>query len=103
MDLYDGLQTSSSFLVTYTQGHYKEAELLQLILLVIAVVLVVAYLCFVLRPYLAMQRGEVDRVAGLVSHVPHEVDALQHARRVLHPKKNATQGSASNKIAASAP
>ena len=101
-DLYDGLQTSSSYFVSYTQGRYSEAELLQLILLIVAVVLSVAYLIFVLRPYLAMQRGDVERVAGLVSHVPHDVDALQHARRVLRPKQKAAQGSASNKVAPSA-
>ena len=32
----------------------------------------------VLRPYLKMQPGKLTKVAGLVLHVPHEVDVTAH-------------------------
>ncbi|GAX73197.1 hypothetical protein CEUSTIGMA_g650.t1 [Chlamydomonas eustigma] len=95
-DLYDGLQTSSQIFVNYGMTKYKGVQLMQIVLLIVCIVLAAMYLYWVLRPYLALQSDEVIKVAGLVSHVPHEVDARSHAKKVLRlmsaaPKKSKVQ------------
>lgn len=98
-DLYDGLQSSAQAYVSFTISAYNAVEMLQLILLILSMLLSAAYLYFVLRPYLALQRDEAVKVAGLISHVPNEIDVTSHVKRVLrHAGSQAALKS--NKVAA---
>ncbi len=49
----------------------------------VTVVLFLAYAVFLLRPYKAKVEREACRLAGLLSHVPAEMDVAAHARQVV--------------------
>ena len=94
-DLYDGLQTSMQVFVGFATDRYSKVALMQLILLILAVVLSIAYLVFVLRPYLALQRDELAKVAGLVSHVPQVRRKFEEVgHKSMCPRINSLSGTA---------
>ncbi len=82
-DLYDGLQTAAEVFINYSNQKYKTVMTAQLVLMVSSVFLAALYLLFILRPYLALQKDEVVKVAGLVSHCPREVDVRGHAKKIM--------------------
>ena len=53
------------------------------ILLIVTVCLVFFYVFFILRPYAARVHSEGERLAGIMSFVPHEMDVRSHVRGVL--------------------
>ena len=53
------------------------------ILMVVTVLLIVIYVFFILRPYAARVHSEGERLAGIMSFVPHEMDVRSHVRGVL--------------------
>lgn len=66
-----------------TLCRYNEVKVLHLLMLITMVVLEVVYVLLVLRPYLALHRTEAVKVAGIMSHVPQEIDVAGHTRRVI--------------------
>lgn len=55
----------------------------QTILLVASILLVATYLLLFVRSHVRGVRREAVRVAGLLSHVPQDVDVMYHVRCVL--------------------
>lgn len=82
-DLYDGLHQASELFITESLTTYNTVKLLEILTLVFSFVLSGAYLYWVLRPYLGLHQVEAGKVAGLMSMVPHEVDATAHVRRIM--------------------
>eukprot|EP00198_Chlamydomonas_reinhardtii_P011685 XP_001701022.1 predicted protein [Chlamydomonas reinhardtii] len=82
-DLYEGLQQAAELFVKYSEGRYNDVATLHAILLVVCIVLVVGYLLLVLWPHLGRVKSYAERQAGLLSHVPPEVDVRGHVRHVL--------------------
>ncbi len=76
-------QTAAEIFVTYSIEKYKTVQMVQLVLMIVCIVLAALYLYFILHPYLALQKDEVVKVAGLVSHAPQEVDVNGHAKRIM--------------------
>jgi hypothetical protein len=85
--------------VSFSISQYKQVETLQLVLLILSVLLSAVYLVFVLRPYLALQRDEAVKVAGLISHAPNEIDVTSHVKRVLRQVQAGPQAMKKNKVA----
>jgi len=94
-DLYQGLQTSAELFVKYAIKRYDAVSLLHTVLLAVTCVLVVLYALALLRPYVKKVKREAVRVAGLLSHVPQEMDVGHHARAVMRAKHGAAGGASS--------
>ncbi len=105
-DLYDGIQTTSEVFVTYSTQKFKTVQTVQLVLMIVCIILATLYIYLILRPYLALQKIEVLKVAGLVSHVSQEVDVNGHAKRMMRkvgnpkPESNKVQPTAADAAAA---
>eukprot|EP00198_Chlamydomonas_reinhardtii_P012874 XP_001702211.1 predicted protein [Chlamydomonas reinhardtii] len=82
-DLYEGLQSSAQLYVDYSIDRYNSIKLLHTILLIITILLFLAYAVFLLRPYAANTEREAGTLAGLLSHVPAELDIAAHCRQIL--------------------
>ncbi|GLI62827.1 hypothetical protein VaNZ11_005578, partial [Volvox africanus] len=82
-DLYEGLQSSAQLFVDFSISRYNSIKLLQTILLVVTIVFFLSYALLLLRPYTAAVEREAMRLAGLMSHVPAEMDVTAHVRQVL--------------------
>ncbi|EFJ45814.1 hypothetical protein VOLCADRAFT_93917 [Volvox carteri f. nagariensis] len=82
-DLYEGLQSSAQLFVDFSISRYNSIKVLQTILLAITVVFFLSYALLLLRPYTASVEREAMRLAGLLSHVPAEMDVTSHVRQVL--------------------
>ncbi|KAG2441028.1 hypothetical protein HXX76_003881 [Chlamydomonas incerta] len=82
-DLYEGLQQAAELFVRYSESRYNEVATLHAILLIVCIVLVVGYLLLVLWPHLGRVKSYAERQAGLLSHVPPEMDVRGHVRHVL--------------------
>ncbi|KAG2429714.1 hypothetical protein HYH02_013971 [Chlamydomonas schloesseri] len=82
-DLYEGLQSSAQLYVDYSIDRYNSIKLLHTILLIITILLLLAYAAFILRPYAAGTEREANTLAGLLSHVPAELDISAHCRQIL--------------------
>ncbi|KAG2450421.1 hypothetical protein HYH02_004923 [Chlamydomonas schloesseri] len=82
-DLYEGLQQAAELFVRYSESRYNEVATLHSVLLVVCIVLVLGYLFFVLWPHLGRVKAYAERQAGLLSHVPPEMDVRGHMRHVL--------------------
>ena len=70
--------------------------MLHIILLVFVLLVAAAYLWYVLRPYIAEIEQETNRVIGLLSHVPQELDAGAHVKGVMR-----LRGEVQNEVVAS--
>ncbi|EFJ45816.1 hypothetical protein VOLCADRAFT_93924 [Volvox carteri f. nagariensis] len=90
-DLYEGLQSSAQLFVDFMIGRYQNVKLLHTLLLVATIVLFVTYALLVLRPYLAGVAQEAHRLAGLLSHVPADMDVATYARNVMRAAARAMQ------------
>ncbi len=62
---------------------YNSIKLVNTIFLVVTIVIFFGYAVFLLRPYKAKVEREACRLAGLLSHVPAEMDVAAHARQVV--------------------
>ncbi|GIL69029.1 hypothetical protein Vretifemale_13, partial [Volvox reticuliferus] len=82
-DLYEGLQSSAQLFVDFSIARYNSIKLLQTILLVVTIIFFLSYALLLLRPYTAAVEREAMRLAGLMSHVPAEMDVTAHVRQVL--------------------
>ncbi|GLC57759.1 hypothetical protein PLESTB_001261700 [Pleodorina starrii] len=82
-DLYEGLQSSAQLFVDFSISRYNSIKLLQTILLVVTIVFFLSYAVLLLRPYTLAVEREAMRLAGLLSHVPAEMDVSGHVRQVL--------------------
>ncbi len=82
-DLYGGLQQAAEDFVAYSHKKFGLVSLLQIILLICLSGMVVLYYYLLTRPYLKVHNEERKKVAGLLSHVPNEVDINAHTRRML--------------------
>ncbi|KXZ46278.1 hypothetical protein GPECTOR_45g148 [Gonium pectorale] len=80
-DLYEGLQSSAQLFVDFSIDRYSQIKLLHTVLLVITIVFFVLYGIFLLRPYGGAVEREAGRLAGLLSHVPAEMDVAGHVRQ----------------------
>uniref|UniRef100_A0A7R9VSG4 PAS domain-containing protein n=1 Tax=Chlamydomonas euryale TaxID=1486919 RepID=A0A7R9VSG4_9CHLO len=82
-DLYEGMHTSAEIYVEDANAGATFIVTLQLAMLVAVVLLAAAYVRFVMWPYLRLQDEEADKVAGILSHVPDEVDVVSHTKKQL--------------------
>ncbi|GFR51631.1 hypothetical protein Agub_g13986 [Astrephomene gubernaculifera] len=82
-DLYEGLQSSAQLFVDFMLSRYTNVKLLHTVLLAATIVLFILYALLILRPYRTAIEREAVRLAGILSHVPAEVDVLAHTRQVL--------------------
>ncbi len=62
---------------------YNTIKLINTIFLVVTILLFLAYAVFLLRPYKGKVEREACRLAGLLSHVPAEMDVAAHARQMV--------------------
>lgn len=91
-DLYEGLQTNSQLFVQYSISRMDSIRMLHTILLVATVLLLAAYALLLLRPYKSVVAAEARRLAGLLSHVPAELDVQGHVKHVLRSQVRACAG-----------
>ncbi|GFR51586.1 hypothetical protein Agub_g14007 [Astrephomene gubernaculifera] len=82
-DLYEGLQSSAQLFMDYMLSRYNLIKTMHSILLIVSILLVLSYALLILRPYRAAVEREAERLAGLLSHVPAEMDVVSHVRQVL--------------------
>ncbi|GLI66740.1 hypothetical protein VaNZ11_010687 [Volvox africanus] len=88
-DLYEGLQSSAQLFVDFMISRYQNVKLLHTLLLVGTILLFLVYGLFILRPYLAAVAREAQRLAGLLSHVPGELDVVSYTRQVMRAAAHA--------------
>ena len=62
---------------------YSQVTLLHIILLILTLLMLLAYVFLMLRPYIRNIEREVTRMAGMLSHVPNEMDVAAHGKKVL--------------------
>ncbi|KXZ42960.1 hypothetical protein GPECTOR_109g203 [Gonium pectorale] len=82
-DLYEGLQQAAQLFVDYSISRYDEVAQIHTILLAVSVVLVLAFLVFLLWPHSRRMLRDASRQSGLLSLVPPEVDVRGHVRAVF--------------------
>lgn len=87
-DLYEGLQATAEDFVAYSHSQFGLISLLQIILLICIAGFVILYYFLLTRPYLRVHHEEKKRIAGLLSHVPNEVDINSHTRKMLRHAHN---------------
>lgn len=91
-DLYEALQTSAQMFIDFSINRYTTMSDLHTVLLVVTVLLLAGYVLFMVLPYLKRVRMESVRMAGLLSHVPHDLDVKSHVRFVVRRQTNALKG-----------
>jgi len=94
-DLYEGLQDAAKLFVDYSINRYNNVLLIHTILLAATAVLAVVYGLFWVRPHCRKVRQEAAKVAGLLSHVPQELDVASHTRHVMRAHAHTHAGGAS--------
>ena len=81
--MYDGLNTASDMFVQHTINRFEQVKMLHIILLVATLVLMLAFLVLLFRPYYRKLHAESKTIAGLLSQLPNEVDVEGHVRTVV--------------------
>lgn len=76
---------------------YNSVLMIHTIMLALTVVLALVYGWLWVRPHCARVAREGGWVAGLLSHVPREMDVLAHARHVLRMHGHHDQRRTANK------
>jgi Zn-dependent protease with chaperone function len=81
------LQTAATLFAEHTISKYGEVKSLHIILLCVTLGLVGGYVLLLLRPLQRQVEADAGRVAGLLSHVPPEVDVEAVVRGVMRGRR----------------
>jgi hypothetical protein len=79
-------QTAAALFAQHTISKYAEVKSLHVVLLCVTLGLVAGYALLLFRPLVRQVRLDAGRVAGLLSHVPPEVDVEAAVRGVVRGK-----------------
>jgi hypothetical protein len=100
--MYDGLNKASDMFVQHTINRFEQVKMLHIILLVATLVLMLAFLLLLFRPYYRKLHAESKTIAGLLSQLPNEVDVEGHVKTVVFGITKAPQDGAKSLTGAEA-
>ncbi|KAG2440500.1 hypothetical protein HYH02_010378 [Chlamydomonas schloesseri] len=97
-----GMDTVADSLLATVQAAFKRVELLQIFSLVVSWLLAAVFIFLQLRPFVASNRVETQRIARMLSELPPDVDIEGLVTKVLLATGNAGRGGGAAAAAATA-
>jgi hypothetical protein len=79
-DATDGLEKASGLFVEHAIEQLQQVKTLHIILLVVTLCILLLFVVFLFRPYVVAHEEETKAIAGMLSHLPAEVNVESHIR-----------------------